>query len=35
MKKQWWVRVVDSVVLVSGYVWYNGNLHSMLARVLS
>jgi hypothetical protein len=35
MKKQWCFRVVESTALVLGYLWYNANLHAMVARILT
>ena len=35
MKKRGRFRVVESTALVLGYFWYNGSIHSVVARVLS
>src|SRR5436305_153194 len=35
MKRQWCFRVIESAGLVFGYFWYNGNVHSVLAKLLS
>jgi hypothetical protein len=35
MKKRGWLRIVESAALVLGYYWYNGSIHSVVARVLS
>lgn len=35
VKKQWWLRVVESMGLVVGHLWYGTNVPSMVTRVLS
>jgi hypothetical protein len=35
MKKKWWFRAAEVTALVFGYFWYNANVHSVVARVLS
>jgi hypothetical protein len=35
MKRQWRFRVVESAGLVFASVWYNANVHAVLAKILS
>jgi hypothetical protein len=35
MKRDLWVRAAESTALIFGYLWYNTNIHFVVARLLS
>ena len=35
MKREQYLKLIESIALVCGYFWYNANIHYVMVRVLS